>query len=65
MNILTFDIEKWFHILNHDSTKTCNEWVHYESRIQANMERIFAFLDVLKVRATFFVWAGWLKPILI
>ena len=26
MNILTFDIEEWFHILDNDSTKTIKEW---------------------------------------
>jgi polysaccharide deacetylase family protein (PEP-CTERM system associated) len=59
MNILTFDIEEWFHILDNDSTKTCNEWVHYESRIHANMERIFTILDTVKAKATFFC-LGWI-----
>ncbi|GHV06888.1 polysaccharide deacetylase [Spirochaetia bacterium] len=59
MNILTFDIEEWFHILDNDSTKTINEWNHYESRIYANMERIFNFLDTIKVKATFFC-LGWI-----
>jgi polysaccharide deacetylase family protein (PEP-CTERM system associated) len=59
MNILTFDIEEWFHILDNDSTKTRNEWVHYESRIHANIERIFNLLDTVKVRATFFC-LGWI-----
>ena len=26
MNILTFDIEEWFHLLYNESTKTINEW---------------------------------------
>jgi polysaccharide deacetylase family protein (PEP-CTERM system associated) len=59
MNILTFDIEEWFHILDNDSTKTRNEWIHYEPRIYANMERIFIFLDTVKVKATFFC-LGWI-----
>jgi polysaccharide deacetylase family protein (PEP-CTERM system associated) len=59
MNILTFDIEEWFHILDNDSTKTCNEWVRYESRIHENMERIFTLLDKKKTRATFFC-LGWI-----
>ena len=33
MNILTFDIEEWFHILDNNSTKTEKEWSNYESRI--------------------------------
>jgi polysaccharide deacetylase family protein (PEP-CTERM system associated) len=59
MNILTFDIEEWFHILDNDSTKTCAEWVRYESRIHANMERIFEILDAFNVKATFFC-LGWI-----
>ncbi|GHV07705.1 polysaccharide deacetylase [Spirochaetia bacterium] len=59
MNILTFDIEEWFHILDNDSTKTINEWNHYESRIYANMERIFNLLEAAQVKATFFC-LGWI-----
>jgi hypothetical protein len=54
MNILTFDIEDWFHILDNDSTKTAVEWSRYESRIHANMEHIFSLLNETKVKATFF-----------
>lgn len=59
MNILTFDIEEWFHILDNDSTKTENDWVGYESRIYANMDRIFQLLDDYNVKATFFC-LGWI-----
>jgi peptidoglycan-N-acetylglucosamine deacetylase len=59
MNILTFDIEEWFHILDIDSTKTSNEWKHFESRIHANIERIFLILKKTDQRATFFC-LGWI-----
>jgi polysaccharide deacetylase family protein (PEP-CTERM system associated) len=59
MNILTFDIEEWFHILNNVSTKTENEWNTYESRIYANTDRILNLLDNYKTRATFFC-LGWI-----
>jgi polysaccharide deacetylase family protein (PEP-CTERM system associated) len=59
MNILTFDIEEWFHILNNVSTKTEREWVNYESRIHANMDKILGLLDKHKVKATFFC-LGWI-----
>lgn len=59
MNILTFDIEEWFHILDNDSTKTATEWQSYESRIHTNMERIFKVLDDTGVKATFFI-LGWI-----
>ncbi len=59
MNILTFDIEDWFHILDNDSTKTVKEWEKYESRIHRNMERILCILETHQVKATFFC-VGWI-----
>ena len=44
MKILTFDIEEWFHILDHESTKDESSWNKYENRIEKNMERIFQLL---------------------
>ncbi len=43
MNILTFDIEEWFHILDNASTKTSTEWDQYESRLQENNDHIMFF----------------------
>ncbi len=59
MNILTFDIEEWFHILDNESTKTEKEWSNLEPRIHQNMESIYEILDDSKVSATFFV-VGWM-----
>lgn len=59
MNILTFDIEEWFHILDNGSTKTINEWKNYEVRIHHNMERIFSILEKTNTKATFFC-LGWI-----
>ncbi|MDD5659845.1 MAG: polysaccharide deacetylase family protein [Actinomycetota bacterium] len=59
MNILTFDIEEWFHILDNDSTKTAVQWRNYESRIHANMNRIFSMLEENDANATFFC-LGWI-----
>lgn len=58
MNILTFDIEDWFHILDNDSTKTEQEWSRFPARIHENMDRIFSLLDELNQPATFFC-LGW------
>jgi len=58
MNILTFDIEDWFHILDHDSTKTEQEWSHYECRLDKNVDRIFEALEEKDLKATFFC-VGW------
>jgi peptidoglycan-N-acetylglucosamine deacetylase len=59
MNILTFDIEEWFHILDNTSTKTILEWSNFESRIHANMERILLLLEKTNQKATFFC-LGWI-----
>ena len=58
MNILTFDIEEWFHILDNESTKTEKEWSNYEYRLESNMDRIFELLDRKNQKATFFC-LGW------
>lgn len=59
MNILTFDIEEWFHILDNDSTKTEKDWAKYEYRLDANMDRIFELLQKNNQKATFFC-LGWI-----
>lgn len=59
MNILTFDIEEWFHLLDNTSTKTQEQWSHFKPRIHKNMEVIYEILDHKKVEATFFV-VGWM-----
>lgn len=59
MNILTFDIEEWFHILDNDSTKSEKEWNKFSSRIHSNMEVIFDILDQTNTKASFFV-LGWI-----
>lgn len=59
MNILTFDIEEWFHILDNESTKTIWQWKNYETRIHTNMGRIFNILEKTGTKATFFC-LGWI-----
>lgn len=58
MNILTFDIEDWFHILDHPATKTPETWGRYESRLHRNMDVIFRILEDTGTRATFYC-LGW------
>ena len=58
MNILTFDIEEWFHILDHKSTKYESNWDNFEYRLDSNMERIFDLLNKKNQKATFFC-LGW------
>ena len=59
MNIITFDIEEWFHLLGCDATRTENEWKNYEVRIYENVDRIFRVLEETNTRATFFI-VGWI-----
>lgn len=59
MNILTFDIEEWFHLLDCDATRTENEWMKYEVRIYDNVERLFGVLEDTNTKATFFI-IGWI-----
>ena len=59
MNILTFDIEDWFHILDNKKTKTENEWSNFESRVHRNMEVIYELLEKNNLKATFFI-LGWI-----
>ncbi len=58
MNILTFDVEDWFHILDNPSTKSEKQWMQYESRIHQNMDRILDLLEEHNQKATFFS-LGW------
>ena len=58
MNILTFDVEDWFHILDNPSTKTEKQWNQFESRIHQNMDRILNLLEEHNQKATFFS-IGW------
>ena len=59
MYILTFDVEEWFHLLDHEETRSEARWTRYESRIERNLERIFRILSECDARATFFC-LGWI-----
>jgi peptidoglycan/xylan/chitin deacetylase (PgdA/CDA1 family) len=54
-NILTVDVEDWYHIcdIEHILPRSC--WDRCESRILVNIERILTLLSRFKVKATFFV----------
>ncbi len=59
MQILTFDVEEWFHLLDNSSTRSEEQWKTYEVRIHENMERIFRILEDTHTKATFFI-IGWI-----
>ena len=59
MNILTFDIEEWFHLLDFDDTRNEEQWNRYEVRIYQNVDRVLRILQQTNTKATFFV-IGWI-----
>lgn len=59
MRVLTFDLEEWFHLLDHDATRTEAQWGSYEIRIHENTDRLLRILEDTGSRATFFV-IGWI-----
>ncbi|MBQ3766260.1 MAG: polysaccharide deacetylase family protein [Bacteroidales bacterium] len=59
MNVLTIDLEEWFHLLDYDATRTEAEWGKFEVRIYGNTERLLRILEDTGSRATFFV-IGWI-----
>lgn len=58
MKILTFDIEEWFHILDHPATQSVNSWSKFPSRLQEGVETILEMLINSNQQATFFC-LGW------
>jgi len=59
LNILTIDLEDWFHILDHEGTATENDWERYPSRIHQGLEILLGILAETQTPATFFV-IGWM-----
>lgn len=56
INVLTFDIEEWFHF---DIDSTEDTWLSYPPRIDLYLPRILDRLDELDTKATFFC-LGWI-----
>jgi peptidoglycan/xylan/chitin deacetylase (PgdA/CDA1 family) len=54
-NILTVDVEDWYHICDIEHILPRSSWDRCESRILINVERILTLLSRFKVKATFFV----------
>ena len=59
MNILTIDVEEWFHLLDFEDTKSQEQWDDFEVRIYDNVDRILSILDKHNTKATFF-FIGWI-----
>lgn len=58
-NILTIDVEDWFHILDIPSAPSLNVWHKIESRVVLNTIYILDLLDYHQAYATFFI-LGWI-----
>jgi peptidoglycan-N-acetylglucosamine deacetylase len=56
MNILTFDIEEWFHC---DFISESSTWINYEVRIHSATDLILTTLEERKIKGTFFI-LGWI-----
>jgi polysaccharide deacetylase family protein (PEP-CTERM system associated) len=63
-NMLTVDVEDWFHILETDDSPQRDRWQGLEPRVEANTDRLLALLDEGGAQATFFVvgWVAWRHP---
>ncbi len=57
-DILTIDVEEWFHGHNYLGQVPPDRWASQDQRVVANTERLLRLLDTHAVRATFFV-LGW------
>lgn len=54
-NILTVDLEDWFHICGVDDYLSASQWTRLESRVTQNTVRILEILEKNRTKATFFV----------
>ena len=59
MKFITFDIEDWFHILDHPETANPSSWDKFESRIDHGVGLILDLMDKHHLKGTFFC-LGWI-----
>ncbi|MFC1783287.1 XrtA system polysaccharide deacetylase [Planctomycetota bacterium] len=58
-NILSIDVEDWFHILDSPSAPDIDQWSKLPLRVEHGMEQILLILGDTGTKATFF-WLGWM-----
>ena len=58
LNILTIDIEDYYHVSAFESVVQRDDWGKFESRVVDNTMRILSILKAFNTKATFFV-LGW------
>lgn len=63
-NVLTFDLEEYFHVSAYADSVRLTDWDSYPSRIEESTDRILELLEKHQCRATFFVlgWVAEKKP---
>ncbi len=54
-NIMTVDVEDWYHICDIEHLLPPSQWDRCETRILINLEKILTLFSRFKVKATFFV----------
>jgi polysaccharide deacetylase family protein (PEP-CTERM system associated) len=57
-NVLSFDVEEWFHIRRTEDYLPISQWDSLPARLPQNLDRIAGLLAQTGNRATFF-WLGW------
>ncbi|MCA1992513.1 MAG: polysaccharide deacetylase family protein [Coleofasciculus sp. S288] len=57
-NVLSIDVEDWFHILDVSSAPSLQAWIELESRVVSNTLFVLDLLSKYKTKGTFFV-LGW------
>lgn len=58
LNVLTIDVEDWYHVLDTPAAPDIDTWERLESRVERNLSRILTLLREHDTKATFF-WLGW------
>jgi polysaccharide deacetylase family protein (PEP-CTERM system associated) len=58
INLLTIDVEEWFHTTALDQYLDPSQWENLESRVDANVRQLLDLLAAHQTRATFFI-LGW------
>ncbi len=66
-NMMTIDVEDWFHILETDDSPQRDRWDDLDTRVERNTDRLLELLDEGGAHATFFTvgWVAWKYPELI
>jgi polysaccharide deacetylase family protein (PEP-CTERM system associated) len=66
-NVLTIDVEEYFHVSAFERVIEPSDWPRCESRVERSVTRLMEMLDEHRVRATFFVlgWVAERRPALV